>query len=403
MSFMNKIFNIGVSAELSPIEMRYVRVTNIAAWISIAFMSGWTLIAVFMMHNTFAILLNLLGVLLFGTVLLLNQLKKNTIAPIAYYASAIIQLAIHLYLYGYESGVHLVCFVLILVSYATIPRKKRFLSTILAVVSLLYWTSINVYSSEFPVRYPLLDSHAHFTINAVLIFGCSLLFLLNMSQSIDQAEYNLLLEKEKSDNLLHKTLPENIADRLKKSPDIIADNYESVSVLFADIVGFTKLSEQLAPSVLVQQLNEIFTVFDELVEKYELEKIKTIGDAYMVSSGVPKKIEDHAKKLGLFALEIIDFLESRNASSRQKLHLRIGIHTGPVIAGVIGTKKFSYDLWGDTVNTASRMESHGSSGKIQVSEAFRKQTRDIFEFEKRKRIEVKGKGKMQTYFLISIK
>jgi PAS domain S-box-containing protein len=218
-----------------------------------------------------------------------------------------------------------------------------------------------------------------------------------------EAEAALRLEQEKSDRLLLNVLPQPIAERLKQDQSIIADTFAEVTVLFADIVGFTQISSQISPQELVSLLNDIFSTFDRLAQKHGLEKIKTIGDAYMVVGGLPMPRSDHAEAIAQMALDmqqaIIDFSNTNN----QDFSIRIGINSGPVVAGVIGIKKFIYDLWGDTVNTASRMESHGLPGQIQVTSATYERLQDKYLLESRGTIEVKGKGKMNTYFLTKIK
>ncbi|BAZ15646.1 adenylate cyclase [Calothrix sp. NIES-4071] len=213
-------------------------------------------------------------------------------------------------------------------------------------------------------------------------------------------ETALRQQQEQTERLLLNILPETIANRLKKQPGNIAENFTDVSVLFADIVDFTKISSQLSAIQLVNLLNQIFSAFDHLSEYYGLEKIKTIGDAYMVVGGLPKRRLDHAYAIACMALDMHNAIRIFNIDNHQNFNIRIGIHSGSVVAGVIGIKKFTYDLWGDTVNIASRMESHGLIGKIQVSEATYNLLRDEFIFEARGEIEVKGKGKMATYLLI---
>ena len=217
-----------------------------------------------------------------------------------------------------------------------------------------------------------------------------------------QAEAALRLEQEKSDRLLLNILPQAIAERLKQDQSIIADTFAEVTVLFADIVGFTQISSQISPSELVSLLNEIFSTFDRLAEKHGLEKIKTIGDAYMVVGGLPMPRSDHAEAIAAMALDMQQAIAEFSNTHKQDFRIRIGIHSGPVVAGVIGIKKFIYDLWGDTVNTASRMESHGLPGCIQVTETTYQQLQEKYSFENRGAIEVKGKGEMNTYFLTGI-
>ncbi len=206
--------------------------------------------------------------------------------------------------------------------------------------------------------------------------------------------------QKESDDLLHAILPDEIAQRLKSDRTMIADDHESASVLFADVVGFTPMSAAMSPPELVGLLNAVFTTFDGFVEELGLEKIKTVGDEYMVASGVPHGRSDHAHAIAELALRMRDHTE-RHRFDGHEISLRIGINSGPVVAGVVGTHKFAYDLWGDVVNTASRMESEGVPGSIQVTPATYELIRDGFVCESRGVVSVKGKGDMETYFLVS--
>ncbi|MBX3259795.1 MAG: adenylate/guanylate cyclase domain-containing protein [Labilithrix sp.] len=209
------------------------------------------------------------------------------------------------------------------------------------------------------------------------------------------------VERHRSESLLLNVLPRRIAERLKNEPDTtIAERFESATVLFSDIVGFTELSARLVPDEIVRRLDEVFSRFDGIADQLELEKIKTIGDAYMVAGGVPARRSDHAAAVCEMALRMREALAELAAGMAEPIAVRIGVHTGPVVAGVIGKKKFIYDVWGDTVNTASRMESHGVPGAIQVSEATYLATKDAFEYEERGAVAVKGKGEMTTYLLV---
>jgi class 3 adenylate cyclase len=207
-------------------------------------------------------------------------------------------------------------------------------------------------------------------------------------------------EEERSERLLLNVLPRSIAARLKQREDVIADGFPEVTVLFADLVDFTRRSQQSSPQQVVQVLDELFSAFDQLTKHRGLEKIKTIGDAYMVAGGLPEPRPDHAQAVADMALAIRDEVAGRIDPSGQPLQVRIGIDTGPVVAGVIGQDKFSYDLWGDTVNTASRMESLGVPGCIQVTARTYQRLRDGYRFQRRGLVAVKGKGEMVTYFLV---
>ena len=206
--------------------------------------------------------------------------------------------------------------------------------------------------------------------------------------------------QRRSDQLLHNILPNEIADRLKDGRAMIADDFAAASVLFADVVNFTPMSAGMAPAELVGLLNDVFTSFDGFVAALGLEKIKTVGDEYMVAAGVPRPRADHAHAIAELALRIRDHVATSEVAGR-RLSLRIGINSGPVTAGIIGTHKFAYDLWGDTVNTASRMESEGIPGAIQVSPATYELIKDTYVCEARGRIPVKGKLAMETYLLAS--
>jgi len=208
----------------------------------------------------------------------------------------------------------------------------------------------------------------------------------------------LAAERERSERLLLNVLPASIVERLKREDGIIADRFPEISVLFADLAGFTPTAERLPPEEVVSLLDGIFSEFDELVLEHGLEKIKTIGDGYMVAGGTPVFVKDHAERIADLALAMQQAVGA--SSSGSALGLRIGIDTGPVVAGVIGRSRFGYDLWGDTVNTASRMESHALPGTIQVTERTRDLLADRFELERRDEVDVKGKGVMTTYFLL---
>ena len=206
-------------------------------------------------------------------------------------------------------------------------------------------------------------------------------------------------ERAKSEALLRNILPSAIAERLKSDPSHIADGFSDVTILFADIVGFTDLSARLSPAEVVAMLNRLFTAFDDLAEKHGLEKIKTIGDAYMVVGGLPEARPDHAEAVVAMALGMRDVVAAVSKETGYSLKVRIGANTGSVVAGVIGKRKFAYDLWGDAVNTASRMESHGLPGEIQVTEATWARVKDAFELESRGTITVKGKGELPAWLV----
>jgi len=225
----------------------------------------------------------------------------------------------------------------------------------------------------------------------------------NLEHLVAERTSELEAEKQTSERLLLNVLPSPIADRLKLGEGVIVDRFDQVTVLFADIVGFTALSSRTTPEALVSMLNELFSAFDKLAEEYGLEKIKTIGDAYMVVAGIPQARADHADAMIRMAQAMLDAIAAYARKTGGDLTIRVGLHSGSVVAGVIGTKKFIYDLWGDTVNTASRMESSGVPGRVHVSEATYVHLRDGYDFEPPRTIDIKGKGLMSTYILVGPK
>ncbi len=220
-----------------------------------------------------------------------------------------------------------------------------------------------------------------------------------------QSQNDLLRQEQaKSEGLLLNILPQSIVEQLKEKPNLIAEQYDEATFLFADIVGFTGLSAPMPPEEVVQLLNEIFSIFDQILERQGLEKIRTIGDSYFVAGGLPIRREDHAEAAAEMALEMQQAIADFQWSNGESIKLRIGINTGgPVVAAVIGIKKFAYDVWGDTVNIASRMESQGVPGKIQVTAATYEKLRDKYLFEERGAIAVRGKGEMTNYWLLGQK
>jgi guanylate cyclase len=229
-------------------------------------------------------------------------------------------------------------------------------------------------------------------LNIVAVSFVAMILLVTFARGRDAAQARV-------DALLLNVLPEEVAQRLQSDPQSIADHFENASILFADVVDFTPLSSRLDAREVVGLLDRLFTSFDELVDRYEVEKIKTIGDCYMVAAGVPRERRDHAQALALLGLEMLECAKTC-LPDRGDLRLRIGISSGPVVAGVIGRRRFLYDLWGDTVNMASRMESHGSPDEIQITRSTWELLREDFETERIGLVEVKGKGEVETWRLV---
>jgi adenylate cyclase len=247
---------------------------------------------------------------------------------------------------------------------------------------------------------PLWFTSTMLALNIVGAGSIAFMLLATFAHQRNEALAALRVEQEKSEALLVNVLPDSIAARLKATDRTIADHFDATSILFADVVDFTPLSQRLSPAETVHILDRLFSHFDTLVERHGLEKIKTVGDCYMAAAGVPDPHADHARRTALLALDMREAVATSAVAGREGLELRIGINSGPVVAGVIGRKRFIYDLWSDAVNTASRMESHGTPGEIQITGETYELLKDEFVCRRRGTIPVKGKGEMETWYLV---
>ena len=234
------------------------------------------------------------------------------------------------------------------------------------------------------------------TVAGAVVFGLLAQFVHQREVALAELRH----EQDRAESLLLNILPRSIADRLKADESTIADQFAAASILFADVVDFTPFAERLRPAEVVEILDDLFTHFDLLADRYGVEKIKTIGDSYMAAAGVPTPDPSHARVMALMALDMREAMRTQDAMGHLGLELRIGINSGPVVAGVIGRKRFLYDLWGDAVNMASRMESHGTPGQIQVTRATYELLKDEFELAPRGPVAIKGKGEVETWYLI---
>jgi class 3 adenylate cyclase len=335
--------------------------------------------------------------------LLVNRLNQRGLTTLAF-GIGMTELLVHQVLCahfaGWESGFQY--YVLCVAFFAFfIPMRSRFLNAFWFLLSLSTFVAIDMrYNPGTP--YYALDPGAlrvMYFVNVCMAMTAMGIIAFYYSWAADKAEEALAAEHRKSEALLRNILPAPIVARLKAEGRGLSDGFEGATILFADIVGFTSLCERVPPRELTHMLNRVFSVLDDLVERHGLEKIKTIGDAYMVASGVPEAREDHAAAMAELALEIRKTARDLRMPDGRALSLRIGMNSGPVVAGVIGKKKFIYDLWGDTVNTASRMESHGVPGEIQVSQASHDLLCGQYVLEARGEVDVKGKGKLPVWLL----
>lgn len=336
---------------------------------------------------------------LFPLVLLLNRCGCYLAARLYYAGVGLAALSFQAIYLGNHSEAASFLAVVPLAAWLLYRRQEWRWPALVSVVSLFTYVAISLLSEQLPARVPAEMLPAVLLSNRVLLFGVLTVFgVIGFLQTNDAEEW-LEIERGKSDALLRNILPASIAERLKHNVQSIADRFEETTVLFADIVNFTVLAERVPPSDLVRLLDDIFRSFDRLADIHGLEKIKTIGDAYMVAAGIPEPRPDHVAAVARMALDMPGALAAIPEAAG--LEVRIGMHTGPVVAGVIGRRKFAYDLWGDTVNTASRMESHGAPSRIHVTEAVYQRLAGEFAFEPRGRIQVKGKGELETYFLVA--
>ncbi|MBN2080331.1 MAG: adenylate/guanylate cyclase domain-containing protein [Spirochaetes bacterium] len=321
----------------------------------------------------------------------------NSFLRIGTYVTLLFQAGGQVFLGGFSSSG---CFIgwgiiAIIGSAIALPKREKFIPLIIYFILIILLGIFDPYIRQT-------QQQLHPTGSLILF----VIFFLTISMMIFSMVYIYFMvlarERSRSDSLLLNILPKSIATRLKEGEKTIADLHHEVTVLFTDMVGFTKFTESLEPSKLVDILNEYFSVFDRLTDEYGIEKIKTIGDAYFAVAGLPEKNDKHAHLMANFALQLKEELKRLNDKLKIDLNIRIGMHTGQVIAGVIGLKKFTYDLWGDTVNVASRMESHGVIGEIQISKNTYLLLKNYFIIEKRGTISIKGKGDMEVFLLKGI-
>ena len=397
--FFHRMFDIGPNKELSVTEIRYLRITNITSIIAAMFMAIWIIIAIYHTDKFIVYGSNGLMGLLFTLVLVFNRKGWRVLASTWLNISAYIGVLVFLYLLGYSSGVAAVFFILIIIPYLTFPRKARkaahgfsLLACSTLILTVIFQTKINPH-------FDVMDPHLLQAVNLSITGFICLTLIWSLSVLIDRSEESLMAEQKKSDDLLHNILPANIIKDLKESGKTIPKRHKNVTILFTDFEGFTALVASIPAITLVNELNDIFGRFDEIMEETEVEKIETIGDAYMAACGLEEEIANHAVNCITAAQKMLDYLEERNKSHQIKWRMRVGIHSGTIVAGVVGKKKFAYDLFGDTINTASRIESAGEAGKINISSSTYELVKNDFACLSRGKIFAKGKGELEMYYV----
>ncbi len=347
------------------------------------------------------VLINLLILPAYGVGFWCNRTGRHLATAVI----AVIELCVHqvmaIHYIGWNSGIQYYLMLIPSVVFS-LSGGRRLLKTSLVTVATVTFLVILMVMRDGEPQYvlPGVLLAVLNVVNISMVFALLGFLTYNYAHAAEVTEARLNEEYRRAESLLHNILPVPIAERLKHTGGIIADGFEDASVLFADLVGFTGLSERTEPVALVTLLNDIFSAFDDAVAARGLEKIKTIGDSYMVVAGIPKPRDDHADALADLAFELLEVIEEKRASLAIPLVIRVGINSGPVVAGVIGKRRFIYDLWGDAVNTAARMESHGVPGRIQITEATRDRLSERFRCEPRGEIPVKGKGTMPVYLLV---
>ncbi len=392
------ILKFGIRDNTPEIEIRFIKILNVSIFFFILYSLGCIVLGIqqgdyFLAWFQFPCLLAL------SVAILLAYFQFHATSITLVLTILILAFSVQQYYYGGDAKLHMWLFLPIMGTCLAYPPRCSKLAFIMGSIALLTITGVEYLDIPQKVVSPMLDN-SQGKANNIFALGLALFGVAFVSRSLLlSAEEALREQREISERLLNNILPVSIAQRLKNEEGTIADNFESCSVLFCDIVGFTELSEKLSATELVQMLNYLFTHFDDLCKKYKVEKIKTIGDAYMVVAGIPEPMDNHALVLCNFAQDMIQEVENIKKEKNYPIDIRVGIHSGPVVAGVIGKSKFSYDLWGDTVNTAARMESHGLAGRIQISDATRKIVEDQISCEARGNINVKGKGVMETYLI----
>ena len=348
------------------------------------------------------IIINLAGAFAWPFMPLFHRINA-IVGGVAFGLAVNLQLFAITYLLGTGAGIHLYFFVTPAAALLFFGVEKMRLVVSFVVLAITFFLIAQFLlipeNAAIAVDPELLDGS--YTLSAVLTSVLILVIVYYAFRQLSRAEAAAEREFQRSEGLLRNILPVPIAERLKENEEqVIADSFGEATVLFADIVGFTPRAARLPPVGVVNLLNRVFTEFDRLADRYGLEKIKTIGDAYMVCGGLPAPRPDHAEAVADMALDMLGTTGQLRDEAGEAVELRIGIHSGPVVAGVIGSRKFSYDVWGDTVNIAARMESQSASGHIQVSAASYALMGDRFDFEDRGEIEVKGKGLVRAYFLL---
>jgi class 3 adenylate cyclase len=400
MSIVNvwhRIAHLGITADMTVTDAKHVRFTNIAALVAASMMLPW--VPVNLLAGE---IYNSLSSLVVGTSLLmvlpLNGAARHGIAAFILLAIADVQIAFGTWLFGVSSNVPLYFLLTILVPYLAFRKRHQHLAHAFALVAVAALVTLTANAEAFPAQISLMDASLFRSINLAAVAIGLVVLAAVFRGLVNDTEQALEDERARADALLLNVLPPSVAESLKREPSrTIADRYDQVTVLFADIVGFTPLSARLSADRTVELLNEIFTAFDAICDRAGVEKIRTIGDGYMAVAGAPIPRADHGQAMVRVAMAMRDYMASKPVD--EPLEVRIGINSGEAVAGIVGTSRFHFDLWGDSVNVAARMESLGEPGRIQIAESTWALVHDVIPCESRGKVLVKGKGELETWFV----
>ncbi len=398
-SIFQRIIDIGANKEFSQTENRFLRVTNVASILGVLFMMGWMMMALYLTDTPVVYGSNGLLALMFLTVLIINYKGRRVLASTWFIATTYIGVTLFLYVLGFSSGVWIIYFIIIITPFMTFPKKARKLAVGFSILGVLTLITSTAFQSKINAHYDVIDPYFLQMVNISTTGLICFTIAWTLSVLIDRSEESLKAEQKKSDDLLNNILPVNVVKDLKETGITVPKRHKNVTILFTDFKGFTELVASIPAITLVNELNDIFGQFDEIVEEAGVQKIETIGDAYVAACGLEEEINEHAINCIAAAQQMLSYLEERNKNHDIKWKMRVGVHSGPIVAGVVGKKKFSYDLFGDTINTASRMESSGEPGKINISRHTFQLVKNDFDCLSRGRIQVKGKGEMEMYFI----
>lgn len=405
MNLAKRIIDLGTAERTNPLYNKYIRFSNSISLIVCFFIVQNTVLAIYY-HQPILILIYIIHFAMIAMIPVFNYIGKRVLASSWFSGVAILFVTFYSIVFTLDSYNFVFLALTIFVQFfifSTAEKKHIFIFTIIIILCLtgiILWHELDLQPS-LSIPKGLLDAQRMNSLIGIPLLSIAIGFYA--FSTIHKAEQEAAREKEKTELLLLNILPEEVAEELKAKGSAAAKQFDKVTVMFTDFKGFTQISEKLTPSELVAEIHTCFKAFDNIITKYNIEKIKTIGDAYMCAGGVPVANKTNPDDVIKAAIEIQQFmqqhLKQRKNENKEPFEIRIGIHTGPVVAGIVGVKKFAYDIWGDTVNIASRMESSSEAGKINISGSTHELVKDKFNCTHRGKIQAKKKGEVDMYFV----